>query len=59
MVTFKIVQRILFHAELWLPWKKNLLLKNPRGARAKIFGVEHLLVSVYQILFKLKAQCKN
>jgi hypothetical protein len=50
----KIVQRMEFHAELWLPCHRKELflniffLKNQRE-KAKIFSMKHLLVGVYQV----------
>jgi hypothetical protein len=44
VVTFKIVQIIPFHAELWLPWQAkektlNTFFSKTQRARAKIFGM--------------------
>jgi hypothetical protein len=49
----KIVQRIKLHAELWLPWhskEKKSSFKKPKELELRyLFGVKHLLVSVYQV----------
>ena len=50
---FKILQRIEFREELWLPWQQSekileIFLSQNVRARAFIFGMYHLLVMLYQ-----------
>ena len=51
--SFKILQRIEFREELWLPWEQSektlkIFLSQTIRARAFIFGMYHPLVMLYQ-----------